>query len=283
MLVGTKAIALKKDQGLVVKPLRQKIIQDPGSTTGGMLTLTNDSDQPLTVELTSENFGVINESYDYSFKSDESSGWVRFVDPVVQLEPREKRKISYSLAVPVSATPGGYDIALMSTIKSKSFDSTASEYHRVASLLYLDVNGDAERKGSILTFDLPWLTTGRNLEYTLRMANQGNTHLEFDIRLNSSLFWGGNDKQDTTKTLTLPRSVRSLSGAIDIGLVPGIYSVKATYSPPQGNKQVLTKRVLYIPWTFTWSIILLIAIIVFAGVERRKVFSKKQSKPKKTP
>lgn len=275
---GHHVSGLKKDQGLVVKPLRQKIIQDPGSTTGGVLTLTNDSNEPLTVELTSENFGVINESYDYSFKQDDSSKWIRFVDSLIQLEPREKRKVSYSLAIPATATPGGYDIALMSTIQSGSVDDTTTEYHRIASLLYLDVNGQAERKGSLLSFDIPWLTTNNDIGYTLKVANQGNTHLEFDVRVDSQLIFGGSHNQTAVKAFTLPRSVRGISDMTKISSMPGIYNISASYSPPQGQKQVITKRILYVPWVFTYSMLTLVGIILFAGFERWKIFKAKNTK-----
>jgi hypothetical protein len=265
------ALALKKNQGLIVKPVRQNVIQDLGSTSAGVLTITNDSEDKLVVTLSSENFGVVNEKYDYEFKNDESAKWVRFVDTQVELLPREKKQVSYSLAIPASATPGAYDIALITTIEANLNSGSITEYRRVASLMYLDVNGKVERNGSLLGFDIPWLSANRDVDYQLRIANRGNSHLEFDVRIDTQLLGGSSHNQTSTKTLTLPRTVRSMADTTRLGAVPGVYSVVASYSPPQGPKQTITKKVIYIPWSLTLSILAVVIALALARLSADKL------------
>jgi hypothetical protein len=278
-LLPIKTTALRKNQGLIITPLRQKVALAPGSTSADVATITNDTPEKLTVNLSSENFSVINENYDYAFKTSDSATWVRFVDTQLELQPHEKKQVSYSLAIPSSATPGAYDIALLATIESTTNSTSITEQRRVASLIYLDVGGNIEKKGSLLAFDIPWLTTKNDLAYQMRVANQGNSHLEFDVKLFSKLMAQDEHEQGTAKSFTLPRTIRSLTGTVRIGQVPGLYTVTATYSPPQHSaKQILTKRVLYVPWTFTASLGVLGLIIIFGLLERRQIsHSKKQT------
>jgi hypothetical protein len=238
--------AESKSQGLKINPLRSQIALDPGNTTVGILSLTNESDKVITVQLSSENFGVTNENYDYKFMREESASWVHFIDDKVELRPEEKKQISYSLAIPANATPGGYDIALLATIEQAQSTSVVTEYRRVASLIYLDINGETEKKGSLLAFDIPWFSASNSVPYQMRIANQGNSHLGFDVRLSAGSLIGSSQVQEPAKALTLPRSVRTITGDLILPH-PGIYKVKASYTPPQGRTTVKEGRVIYLP------------------------------------
>lgn len=263
------AYSLRKNQGLVVSPLRQKLTQEPGSTTAGSITLTNDTDNTLVVGLSTENFGVINENYDYTFKREDSAKWIQFTDQQLRLSPHEKKSTSYSLAIPGTATPGGYDIVLLATVEETPNGTDITEFRRVASLIYLDVNGKVEKKGTLLGFDAPLITTRQDTAYQLRIANQGNSHLDSRVLITPKAIIGGASESTQAQSFTLPLSVRHIDGVFRMSDVPGIYTVTATYSPPQGGLMRRKHTVIYAPWSFTLTVVASMAFIAFLIFERR--------------
>ncbi|MCA9337523.1 hypothetical protein KC951_02330 [Candidatus Saccharibacteria bacterium] len=253
-----------KEQGVKVAPLRTLVAHEPGNTSSAKLKLTNETDKRLTIELTAENFNVIGEQYDYSFSVNDSAQWVRFVDPKIILEPGEKKEVSYSLAVPPDATPGGYYIALIATNLEPENTNDINEVTRVASLVYLEVVGDIARKGQLLTIDMPWFTSTNIIDTSVRVANQGNIHL--DTRIGVEYYpWPLSNKSQSQqlRALTLPHTTRQITGQLDLGTMPGVYRVTYSYAPPQGGLEQQTHTVVYCPPWAMLLVITLLGIIVY--------------------
>lgn len=251
--------AAPKEQGVKVTPLRTLAAHEPGNTSSAKLKLTNETDKQLTIELTAENFNVVGEQYDYNFSVNDSAQWVRFVDPKIILEPGEKKEVSYSLAVPPDATPGGYYIALIATNLEPENTNDINEVTRVASLVYLEVVGDIARKGQLLSVDMPWFTSTNIIDTSVRVANQGNIHL--DTRIGVEYYpWPLSSKSQSQqlRALTLPHTTRQISGQIDLGTMPGIYRVTYTYAPPQGGLEQQAHTVVYFP---PWAMLLVITLL----------------------
>lgn len=278
LLVSTSAVsqALRKHRGLVITPLRSKISLEPGNTTAGKIKLTNDTTDAVRVQLSVENFHVVNEAYDYGFSNEESAQWVRFVDNVIALKPGESKEVSYSLAIPQSATPGGYNIALFATIQEKPSTTTLTEFRRVASLIYLNVEGSALSRANLLSMDIPWLVTDTEVPIQLRIANQGNTHIEADIMLTSqAVITKHSGPKSSLKAMMLPSSVRALDGAVSMGTWPGLYHVYATYALPQGGEQVIGRLVFYCPGWFI-GILLFLVIFIWLAISEIKHYRHNQ-------
>jgi hypothetical protein len=252
--------------GIQVTPLRAYPAQQPGSTTKGSLTLTNYTTSPQYIALSVESFKTINEAYDYSFGSDEATKWVQFAEPFVTLAPKQSKVAEYTIAVPSSAAPGGKYLSLVSTISPTAGTQGVTEIHRVASLVYLQVNGALTKKGQLLSFDLPKLSTRQTVTAQVRVANAGNTHFESRVGFSVQRWLLGSPTNDNfqVKGIILPGTVRQLSTKIHTPSLPGLYRVTADYSPPQGGTIKLSHLVLYIPiWFMIILVLALGTIIVF--------------------
>jgi len=246
--------------GIQVTPLRAYPAQSPGATTKGSLTLTNYTTSPQYIALSVESFKTVNEAYDYSFGSDEATKWVQFSEPFTTLAPKQSKVAEYTIAVPASAAPGGKYLSLVSTISPTAGTQGVTEIHRVASLVYLQVNGALTKQGSLLSFDLPKFSTRQTATAQVRVANSGNTHFESRVGFTMQRWLLGSPTNDNFQVagLILPSTVRQLTTELHTPSLPGLYRVTADYSPPQGGTTKLSHLVLYIPIWF--MIILLVAL-----------------------
>jgi hypothetical protein len=250
--------------GIQVTPLRAYPAQNPGSTTKGSLTLTNYTTSPQYIALSVESFKTINEAYDYSFGSDEATKWVQFSEPFVTLAPKQSKVAEYTIAVPAGAAPGGKYLSLVTTVSPTAGVQGVTEIHRVASLVYLQVNGTLTKQGALLSFDLPKLSTRQTVTAQVRVANSGNTHFESRVGFSVQRWLLGSPTHDNfqAKGLILPNTVRQLSADLHTPSLPGLYRITADYSPPQGGTTRLSHLILYIPIWFVIVLLLALATLV---------------------
>lgn len=261
--------AEKSDEGLRITPLRSYPVQKPGETTGDSITLTNYSDQPIEVSLSTETFKVVNEDYDYAFEATDFTKWVRFVDSGLTLESQQSQAIAYTVGVPLGAPAGGYYLALIASTVPADDTQSIKEVRRVASLIYLEVSGDIKRETKLLNFDLPWLTLSSKFEINIRLANTGTSHNRSRLQVNTVRwpYHRGTDRQiDTT---LLPATVRKLEPKHQLSGFPGVYKVSVEYAPPQGGITRLNKYVLYLPLWLIFTLLVLVATLVNKLLKRR--------------
>jgi hypothetical protein len=247
--------------GLRMAPIRNYPVQNPGETTQSKFKLTNLTDKTQKVSFTSEKFKVLDEEYNYAFSPDQSK-WIKFSTPSVKLAPGQTKKITYQIAVPVNASPGGYYFLVVASSKHSGNSTNITELRRVAGLVYLEVGGEIIHKTNILTFDVPWFTLRQNLATSVRLANQGNTHDRNRVAVNTRYWPFGKVTEGVQlEGLTLPETVRKLSGMIKLGAIPGVYKLEATFSPPQGGTVHIHRYVLFLPRWFAGA--LLIAVVLY--------------------
>lgn len=266
-LLGT-AKAANPAAGVQLKPLRSYPNQDPGQTTYASLTLTNLTDQTQTVSLSAERFKPADETYRYTFDEQEVSTWVSFTQPTIVLQPKQASVVNYALAVPADASPGGRYIALLASINPVTDNQKLNEIHRVASLVYLEINGDIVQRSQLVSLDSPSWSVTTNLPATVRIANTGNSHYRARTDL-SITRWPtrlalGPPAQ--LEGLVLPGTVRQLPTKLWLGRSPGIYRLTATYTPPQGGTEQRSRLVIYLP---PWFLVIVAAAGLFGIYEWR--------------
>lgn len=246
--------------GLRISPLRVRPVLYPGETASTTIKIKNLNDNDQMVAVSAQNFAVVNEDYDYRFEYTEDTDWIRFADNSIVLRPDEELELPYSLAVPSTAPPGGYYFAILAATKSSAASAHLRETQRVASLVYLEVGGDVERRGDIASFDVPRLSFNNTVPITARPVNRGNTHFDSDIRVSVRGLAG--DGSARLQGMVLPGTIRRLSGELQLPRLPGAYKVTARYSFDDANVQHVSRTVLYLPVWF----LLLVAFVALAAL-----------------
>ena len=254
--------AVTDNRSLGISPLRNELTITPGTSFNGRLTLTNSGQQQVAIGLTAEVFSVTNSAYDYAFnESGRGVDWVTFSQQSVTIASKKSATVSYRVAVPIDAEPGGRYLSLFaSSSPENSLDGIVS-INRVASLLYITVAGDISRTGSVLTFASPTIMFGDSF-WTATLQNSGTAHFHsiYSIQL-QSLITRSLVAKTEGDSLILPGTVRVLTQAIPRPQLLGIY--KANYSISLGDVPARTET-RYIVYAPPLQLLLIFAII--AGI-----------------
>jgi hypothetical protein len=256
--------AAKTPTGLQVSPLRTYPTQDPGSSTNGSLTLTNYTNTAQQILLSTETFQVTGEDYRYSFGSNAATKWIVFSEPTMNLAPRETKVANYTIAVPANASPGGKYLALITSISPIASEQKITEIHRVASLVYLQVNGQITKSSHLLSFDTPRVISKPSFTGSVRINNSGNTHFQSRVGfyVNHWPLTGKGSYVTQVQGYVLPGTVRQLSTIINTPRTPGVYKITAEYASPQGGVTRVSQLTYYIPMWFVISVVVFLCCLI---------------------
>ena len=251
---------------LTIAPLRSERTVSAGEKTAGRFTLTNETDKPLAINLSVQQFTVKDYSYDYVFHNPDKK-WLSFADNTIQLAPKSSKAIDYTITVPTDAASGGYYFSMVggTTVKGPGLPITV----QLGSLLYLTVDGSVKKSAKLEGANIAFLQTGRDIPYKFDVRGTGNTHFVADFFAQL----GESEKSIDTHFL-LPGTVRQIEGSLRAPLWPGLYSVTYGYQPDYSASPVIkTVQILYIPLWF----IALTSMAIFGGgvmLSRRRLSQK---------
>lgn len=264
LLLSIQAFAV--DAGMTLSPLRSEITIAPGTTQKQTLRVANSTNTNMTVQLSSEEFSVINPDYEYSFNSgSDVLDWIRFSQTSIELSPGETESIVYDVAVPIGTEPGGKYISIFASTDSEKDQGAITSRQRIGLLLYITVDGDVTRKGSLLSLSSP-LLVGDDGQWSATINNAGTAHYRsrYDVTVRH-LFGNGVAAASQGEALILPGTIRRVTDNLIVPAFPGIYRVG--YSIGLGDQAAYkdTRFVIYIPLWLWWTagIAILIAAILF--------------------
>jgi len=244
---STTFAATKEPSGLTISPLRTEPEIAPGTVYTGQLLLVNTTASNMTISMSSAQFGVVDENYDYSFNlTSELTGWVLFSPSSFLLTPGNEIDVTYTVNVPLGAEPGGRYISLFATSQPSAVDGSGiKSQEQVASLLYITVTGDVTRYGKLVSLHNPWLMTGPTI-WTTEIQDNGTTHFESDYSLTEETLFGKQVGYMSGSALILPDSIRLVTGNIPQPKTPGIY--KIVYSIGLGDEPAVntTRYIIYV-------------------------------------
>lgn len=261
--------------GLTLSPIRSELGIAPGTSIGGVLTVANSTDKTMEVNFSAEEFSVINQQYDYTFKTDSDlTKWVTFTPAKVSLAAGESKKVSFLVGVPVSAEPGGRYISLFAGNNSASSDYGMNFSQRVASLLYITVAGNVSKTGRLLSLSSPWVVND-NGKWDMTLQNTGSTHFTGWYNIKSENIINHSISSSISgEALILPGTIREVTGILPLPKIPGVY--KITYVVTLGDTPAITntRYVLYIP-VLLLVIIVFVIVVLFLSVGRIRLLFKK--------
>ncbi len=263
-----------QQKGMTVAPIRSELNIAPGTSLDGVIKVTNSTDKLMTVNLDAEAFSVINQQYDYAFTAESNTAkWVRFDQTTLVLSSQETREVKYTVAVPLSAEPGGRYLSIFISADTTPPDASITSRQRIASLLYINVTGDVTRSGHLLSLSSPWVISDKS-QWSAAVQNTGTTHFRsrYGVVVKDVIF--SNEVASTSGTsLILPGTVRLVIDNINPPSIPGLYKVIYTIGLGDTPSKVEVRYMLYIP---VWLTVLIITTFVILVLPR---LSRKNKKP----
>jgi hypothetical protein len=291
--VGTvihPAHAVPSGQAFSITPPLIELQADPGQTVNATLKLTNVSPSELLVKTQFNDFGPKNETGEPNIIFEDNKNtpyslrrWFASPDPFT-LKTAETRTLTFPIAVPKSAEPGGHYAVIRFTgslpgVEDKGVALSAS----IGTLVLMRVSGNIQEKAALLDYfsATPKFDTSSFFEFSPvsfveRIKNQGNVHIKptgtielVDMlgHTTQTLRVNGNptDQKDVPKNI-LPASIRRFDQTASLPFMFGRYQakLKLSYGSPS---QTLTGYVTF--WVIPYKVIILIVIeliLLFFGV-----------------
>jgi len=211
-------------QALTISPVKLELSGDPGQTITSRFDLLNEQNSTITFYTSYANFEAQGETGNPSFtqSNDGLDTWIKAPDQIV-LAPSEKKTVSFSIAIPKNADPGGHFAAIFfgTAPQNQSGSSQVSIGAKVGILVLLNVSGAVKQGGGILQFGI----NGNNSAVT-------ELPVLFYFRFQNS----GGDRVDPTGDIT----IKNLFGST-VAKIPA--------NPTNGNILPNSVRKFYVPWS----------------------------------
>jgi hypothetical protein len=255
--------------GIKITPTRYEVTISPGTTKASSFRVTNTHKEAMKVELSSEEFTVVNQDYHYSFDQLTSeASWVRFSENSLTLQPQESRSIAFDIMVPLSAEPGGRYLSIFANTNTAQQEGAITSRQRVALLLYITVDGEVTRSGAVHSLSHPWFLS-TNSSWSVTVQNQGTAHFRSRYSVIATTLLGSVSVASINgDALILPGTLRRVTDALPVPQLPGIYSVRYEIGLGDQPAYTLTRLLVYVP---LWLQILLgIIALLGAGLWMRR-------------
>lgn len=233
-------------RGLAITPIREYLTVEAGKTQEGNLTVANFTDQPMIVTLSVQQFSVADITYDYHF-SEPTEQWITFESPQVTLQAGATKTVSYTVAAPSDATPGGHYFSLFA---SSAVEGGAVKGNmQVASLLYLTVKGALQRAGTLAEASVPWISFGGDLSLQFTVRAMGNTHFfAYDVGEVEGV--GVSLKSPGTAHIILPGTSRGITEVLPSPALPGLYRLSYGYKTDDSKEVTRSQYLVSLPLWF---------------------------------
>ena len=267
------AAQTSKERGLLISPIRDYLSMDAGTSKIRAVTVANMTSKPMVVTLALQQFSVEGLGYEFQFNEPQND-YIKLVENRITLNPFQSRKVAYRVNLPKSAAPGGMYYTVFASTQPNS-DGAGSTI-RVASLLYLTVNGDLVQTGDIVNASMPWIVVTPQVPYTIDLKNTGNVHYfaHFSGSVAGAFY---NSAPTGTSQLLMPNTTRRIAGSVASPLFPGVYKLNYGYKTDSGMTVNRSHYFLFLPPWF-------IAFLVIAGYVfgRRYVRRRRTHEPRST-
>lgn len=313
IFLGGEFLFSPSANAVIASPARLEIEADPGEKVSSQLTLINNEETAKTFYSSAENFEAQGETGNPQFvSSDEDlATWIELPSQIT-LEPKEKRKISFSVDVPTDAGVGGHFAAIFWGINPPAVEGgQVAIGAKVGVLVFLKVRGGIIEKGEVIEFGSlaeKKIYDSLPVDFSYRFENSGNDRTKpigelivkniFNKELEKI---PANEKQGSV----LPESVRKFFiswGRDDAEDVERMYKEKTLYPPEsflakakrqmspfamgrysadlnldyglQGNKANAQFVFWIIPWQLITIILLILLVVLFGGKLLLKKYNK---------
>ncbi len=268
-LLGFSRSSLAQEKlNLIVGPVRQEIILNPGESDQVEVRFYNQSEQPVTGQLSIVDFIVtspdgaptlLDEPSQASPKFSGAS-WVRVPYDQITIAATNRVSVPVNISVPADAKPGGRYVAIYFQPGQALPQSTGTGVtSRIAGLLYIKVNGDITENAIITRFSNPKLLEYGPVSVNTEILNRGDYHITPKAVIAMTNAFGGlTDQVMLREDNVFPDATRIFTNEVGPKWLFGRYKLSLMGS--YGTTGKALEAVSYV-WIIPWRII---AIVILA-------------------
>ena len=280
----------KPDYRLQISPVRLDLDLEPGTTSTGTFEVQNTGLKAYDFVLGVDPYSVTDENYSIDSETrtayTDIVDWITFSQNEGHVEPNQNQEITVTVTVPDDVPAGGqYAMIYAEMVRDDELESTGvAVNHRVALLVFSEVEGNTRREGQVLETKIPTILFNPPITATSLVENTGNVHATAYYTLQVFPLFGDEEvytNEENPATLTiLPETQRFNSISWDGAPQLGIFRVRETVTILD-DTQTIEKIVFLCPIWFLFLILLIIFFVIFWLVSRarsRKSTSKHTAK-----
>ncbi len=248
--LSSSAVEALEKVALTISPPINELILNPGSRSTSGLTLYNNSDSPVIVDLRASEFYPRGENGEVNISDEplpQTKDWVTVYPQRIKIGPKKSRVVSYTIALPKNASPGGFYFAIVASSEGskyqanekKSVESGASVVSSVAELVMVRISGPVTYAAKITHFDIQ---DGKRLlnygpvDLDIKIKNLSNVHSMFsNTVVVSNLLFPEKYKLNLKSERILPQAVRDFKAQVPNKWHLGYYKAVLTTTYGGGN------------------------------------------------
>ena len=258
---------------LTVAPARQEIAINPGEGSAVNVRFYNFSEAPVS--------GIVRIA---DFIVDNSQGAPRIIEDINQLSPRfsaqtwldipydqitiaasDKVSLQAKINVPLDARPGGRYVAVYFEPTASIPQAIGAEKEagtgvssRIASLIYIKVNGPTTEKALVSRFFAPGFFEYGPIKIDTQILNRGDYHIRpRGVITISNIFGSPVDQTNIREENIFPDVVRNYENSLGKKWLMGKY--KLNFSASYGESGQVLEAFTYV-WVFPWRVALAVVL-----------------------
>ena len=267
----------KPDYRLQISPVRLDLDLEPGTTSTGTFEVQNTGLKAYDFVLGVDPYSVTDENYSIDSETrtayTDIVDWITFSQNEGHVDPNQNQEITVTVTVPDDVPAGGqYAMIYAEMVHDDELESTGvAVNHRVALLVFSEVEGNTRREGRVLETKIPTFIFDPPITATSLVENTGNVHATATYTLQVFPLFGDEEvytNEENPATLTiLPETQRFNSISWDGAPQLGIFRVRETVTILD-DTQTIEKIVFLCPIWFLFLVLLIIFFAIFWLVSR---------------
>jgi hypothetical protein len=267
--------------GLTISPTSADVKVAPGGSYRGEMLVINQGELDVNYKVYATPYSVSGEEYKPYFTpikgATDITKWFTFGRVGGPLKIGNQDTIPYTITVPKGTGAGSYYATIFAETEDKGSSGVITR-KRVGMVVYLRVTGDAIEKGSVATWDVPWIQQAP-FSATVKMANEGSVHYQAKVKVRVSDLFGGTKFTYERDPEIIPQKIRKIPITWEKGATFGLFKVDGEVEY-LGKTEKLPTRIVFIADTpmrlLTIGMLLaFVAIVVILGRKRAVASSKK--------
>lgn len=173
--------------------------------------------------------------------------WIGIDQGAIALEPYGERKLSFTIDVPQDASPGGHYAAIFFSAILDTEGGNVGSIPRVGSLVIMNVRGDVEKSGELLSFNAPFFVRSGPVVFSFSFLNTGTTHYENSGQITLRNMLGQKTVISSEKKFVYPGIQRDIQAVWERKYPTGIYFAKASIADGEGNTYNKSRLLFALP------------------------------------
>lgn len=292
--LGSSSVFAQTAIPLTVMPARNQISVDPGEKAVLTINFYNQSNDPISGFFRAADFIVddnqgtprLIENIEEAPKKYAASNWIDLFYDRATLPANDKVSLQATINVPANAHPGGRYVAIFFQQGNTVPGETGADQEagvgtniRLASLIYIKVNGPITEKALVARFFVPTFFEYGPVRVTTDILNRGDYHITPRGIITLTDLTGGVVDQKVLKEKNIfPDISRKYDSELGGKWMIGRYKVSLSGSYGESGQALTAATYVWVfPWRVALVVILTLIIILLLGSNFYKNFVKKET------